>query len=73
MSYLSHRPTDLTIDSGDQTRTVPLGPGFRNVYLQMNGDFNHLVLTQPGGRGSLCIGDLVIGFAEPVPTQSGTS
>ncbi len=73
MSYLAHRPTDLQVTTGGQTRTVQLGPGFRNVFLQMNGDFDHVTLSRAdAGGGSLCIGDLAVGFAVPVATQSGT-
>ena len=40
----------------------------------MNGDFDHVTLSRAdAGGGALCIGDLAVGFAVPVATQSGTS
>jgi hypothetical protein len=73
MSYVAHRPTTLQVTTGDETRTVELGSGFRNVYLQMNGDFDRVTLSRASGRGSLCIGDLVVGFAVPVETTGAGS
>lgn len=71
MSYAAPRPMTIRFTTGNETRTLELGAGLRNVYLQMNGDFDRVTLTRVGGRGSVCIGDMVVGFA--VPVEAGDS
>ncbi len=73
MSYAAHRAATLTVGTGDETRTLQLGSGIRNVYLQMNGDFDQVSVSRTGGRGTVCIGDLVVGFAVPVETKASGS
>jgi hypothetical protein len=73
MSYAAQHPATVDVTTGDQTRTVRLGPGFRNVYLQMNGDFDQITLSHAGGRGTVCVHDLVVGFAVAIETTAGAS
>jgi hypothetical protein len=73
MSYVAKKPTTLEVTTGDTTRTLQLQPGFRNVYLQMNGDFDQVGLSRSGGSGSLCVHDLVVGFVVPVETAAAPS
>jgi hypothetical protein len=77
LPYATKQATGVRIEAGDTTHEVTLEPGLRNLYFRADGHFDEVTLTLTGPGRWVCVGNLSLGFPQPLEPgdddQSGSA